>query len=45
MPGMFAGLKYFNQDINSWDVSNISERRSLSDHPDWKLPKPNSPCN
>ena len=35
----------FNQDISSWDVSNITERRSLSDHPGWALPKTNLACN
>jgi len=25
MNSMFSGAKSFNQDINSWDVSNVSD--------------------
>jgi surface protein len=39
---MFYGATAFNQDLSSWDVSNVSSYSSFSVGADsWTLPQPN----
>ena len=39
---MFYNAQNFNQDLSSWDVSNVQEYWDFdADTPQWTLPKPN----
>ena len=42
MYGMFYEATSFNQDLSSWDVSNVQEYWDFdAETPSWTLPKPN----
>lgn len=39
---MFQSAPYFNQDLSSWDVENVTVCNELSQGAtNWTLPKPN----
>jgi len=47
MWGMFSENSVFNQNLSSWNVSNVTNCVGFSDNtPQWTLPKPNfTNCN